>query len=144
MTVVPGFTPVTTPPLFIVATPVLEELQGVAVGVPVPVKEVVDPSQTVKLPLIVGCASTVTVTVLLHPVVVVYVMTVVPGFTPVTMPALFMVATPVLEELQGVAVGVPVPVNVVDELLHIVKVPLIVGCASTVTVTVLLHPLVVV
>src|SRR5882724_9842857 len=123
-----------------VATPMLEELHGVAVGVPVPVSVVVDPSQTVKLPLIVGCASTVTVAVLLHPVVVVYVMTVAPGFIPVTMPALFMVATPVLEELHGVAVGVPVPVKVVDEFLQIAKLPLIVGWASTVTVTVLLQP----
>jgi hypothetical protein len=71
ITVVPGFTPVTKPVLVIVATPVLEELHGVAVGVPVPVKVVVDPSQIVKVPPIVGCASTVNVTVLLHPLVVV-------------------------------------------------------------------------
>jgi hypothetical protein len=64
------------------------------------------------------------------------VITVVPGFTPVTRPPLVIVATPVLEELQGDAVGVPVPVKVVFEFLHIVKVPLIVGCSSTVTVTV--------
>jgi hypothetical protein len=82
--------------------------------------------------------------VLLHPLVVVYVITVVPGFTPVTRPPLVIVATPVLEELHGEAIGVPVPVSVVFEFLHIVKVPLIVGCASTVNVAVLLHPLVVV
>jgi hypothetical protein len=54
-----------------VATPVFEELHGVAVGVPVPVKVVVEPSQIVKVPPIVGCASTVNVIVLLHPLVVV-------------------------------------------------------------------------
>jgi hypothetical protein len=57
---------------------------------------------------------------------------------------LVIVATPVLEELHGEAIGVPVPVKVVVEFLHIAKVPPIVGCASTVTVTLLLHPLVVV
>ena len=119
----------------------MEEVHGVAAGVPVPVKVVVDPTQTIGLPPIVGCASTVIVAVLVHPLVVVYVITVVPGLTPVTSPPLFIVAIPVLEELHGVAVGVPVPVKVVVDPSQIVKVPLIVGCASTVNVAVLLHPL---
>jgi hypothetical protein len=69
-------------------------------------------------------------------------MTAVPGFTPVTTPALFTVATPVLEDVHGLtAAGVPEPFNVVVEFLQTVNVPLMVGCAFTVTVTVLLHPL---
>ena len=68
MTVVPGFTPVTTPALFTVATAVLEDVHGLtAAGVPEPVNVVVVPSQTVNVPLIVGCALTVTVTILLQP-----------------------------------------------------------------------------
>jgi len=51
-----------------VATPVLEDVHGLtAAGVPDPVNIVVDPTQTVSVPAIIGCASTVTVTVLLQP-----------------------------------------------------------------------------
>jgi len=68
MVIVPAATPVTTPALLTVATPVLEEVQGLtAAGVPDPDNDVVDPTQTLKVPEIVGCALTVTVTVLLHP-----------------------------------------------------------------------------
>ncbi len=64
----PGLTPVTTPALFTVATPVFDEVQGLAAaGVPDPVNVIVDPSQTAVGPVIVGCALTVIVTVLLHP-----------------------------------------------------------------------------
>ena len=62
----------TTPALFTIATPVLEDVHGLtAAAVPDPVNVVVDPSQTVSVPVIVGCASTVTVTVLLQPLLLV-------------------------------------------------------------------------
>jgi hypothetical protein len=69
---VPGFTPVTTPVLLTVATVVVADTHGVeAAGVPEPVNVVVDPSQTVNVPVIVGCAFTVTVAVILHPLLLV-------------------------------------------------------------------------
>jgi hypothetical protein len=68
MVVVPAATPVTTPALLIVATPVLEDVHGLAAaGVPDPVNVVVDPTQTVKVPVMVGCALTVIVVVLEQP-----------------------------------------------------------------------------
>ena len=68
----PAATPVTTPALLTVATPVFEDIHGLAAaGVPEPVNVVVDPTQTVSVPLIVGCAFTVTVAVLLHPLLLV-------------------------------------------------------------------------
>jgi hypothetical protein len=140
---VPGLIPVTTPALFTVATPVFDDVQGLtAAAVPDPVSVVVDPSQTVSVPVIVGCASTVTVTVLLHPLLLVYVITLVPGLTPVTTPVLLTVAIAGVAEIHGfAAAGVPEPVNIVVEFLQTVNVPVMVGCPSTVTVTVLLHPL---
>jgi hypothetical protein len=143
ITLVPGLTPVTTPALVTVATPVLEEVQGLtAAGVPDPVNVIVEPSQTVVGPLIVGCALTVIVTVLLHPLLLVYVMVVVPGPCPVTTPALLTVATPVFDDVHGLtAAGVPDPVNVMVALSQTAVGPLIVGCALTVIVTVLEHPL---
>ena len=68
MTLVPANTPVTTPVLLTVATVVVADVHGlVASGVPEPVKVVVDPSQTVKVPVIVGVALTVTVAVFIQP-----------------------------------------------------------------------------
>src|SRR5882672_9914121 len=143
MVVAPAATPVTTPALLTVATPVLDDVQGLtAAGAPDPVSAVVFPTHTVNVPPIVGCALTVTVTVLPHPLLFVYVIVLVPAATPVTTPALLTVATPVLEDVHGLtAAGVPDPVNVVVTPTHTFKVPPIVGCALTVTVTVLLHPL---
>ena len=64
----PGLTPVTTPTLVTVATPVLDEVHGfAAAGVPDPVKVIVDPSQTAVGPVIVGNAFTVIVTVFEQP-----------------------------------------------------------------------------
>ncbi len=64
----PGLTPVTTPPLVTVATPVLDDVHGLAAaGVPDPVNVIVDPSQTAVGPVIVGSAFTVTVAVLVQP-----------------------------------------------------------------------------
>ena len=68
----PGLTPVTTPALVTVATPVFDDVHGVpAAGVPDPVNVIVDPSQTAVRPVIVGCALTVIVTILLHPLLLV-------------------------------------------------------------------------
>ena len=64
----PAATVVTKPVLLTVATDVVPETHGlVAAGVPEPVNCVVDPIHTVKLPLIVGAALTVTVAVCVHP-----------------------------------------------------------------------------
>jgi hypothetical protein len=69
-------------------------------------------------------------------------MIVLPGFTAVTNPPLFTVATDVFDEVQGLlAAGVPEPVSVVVELSQIVVGPVIVGWALTVTVTELEQPL---
>jgi hypothetical protein len=69
-------------------------------------------------------------------------MVVVPAATAVTAPALLIVATPVLDDVHGLAAaGVPEPVNVVDDPTQTVNVPVIVGWAFTVTVVVLEHPL---
>ena len=66
--------PVTTPLLLTVATPVLADIHGLVVAaVPLPVKVVVLPTQTLVVPLIVGRALTVTIRAVLEltqPVVV--------------------------------------------------------------------------
>ena len=72
MVAVPAATPVTTPALLTVATAVFEEVQGeTAAGVPDPVSEIVDPTQTALAPVMVGKAFTVMVTVLLQPLLLV-------------------------------------------------------------------------
>jgi hypothetical protein len=54
---------------------------------------------------------------------------------------LFTVATAGVAEVHGfTAAGVPEPVNVVVAPTHTLNVPPIVGCALTVTVAVLLQP----
>ena len=125
------------------ATVAVAEVHGfTAAGVPDPVNVVVDPSQTVNVPVIAGCALTVIVVVLEHPLLLVYVIVVVPGLTPVTTPALLTVATPVLEDVHGLAAaGVPDPVNVIVDPSQTAVGPLIAGWALTVIVTVLEHPL---
>jgi hypothetical protein len=140
---VPAATPVTTPALFTVATAGVPDTQGfVAAGVPDPVSGVVEPTQTVSVPVIVGAAFTVTVAVALQPLLLVYVIILVPVATPVTTPVLLTVATAGVPETQGlVAAAVPEPVNVVVEPIQVVKVPVIVGFAVTVTVAVILQPL---
>ena len=65
---VPPETPVTTPVLLTVATPVDPDTHGVvAAGVPLPVNGVVDPTQTLRLPEIVGLGFTVIVAVMEQP-----------------------------------------------------------------------------
>ena len=64
----PAATPVTTPVLLTVAMPVEAKVHGVvASGVADPVREVVDPTQTLSVPVMVGRALTVTVAVIVHP-----------------------------------------------------------------------------
>jgi len=69
-------------------------------------------------------------------------MVVVPALTPVTTPALVIVATAVLDEVHGVvgcAVAEPVRVEVLP--IQVFKVPLMVGNALTVKVAVIAQPL---
>ena len=70
ITLEPADTPVTNPVLLTVATPGVPDTHGFeAAGVPDPVSCVVELSHTVKIPVIVGNAFTVTVAVLLHPAI---------------------------------------------------------------------------
>jgi hypothetical protein len=99
-----------------------------AAGVPDPVNVVVDPTQTFNVPVIAGCAFTVTVAVLEHPLLLVYVIVVVPAATPVTTPVLLTVATPVLDDVHGLAAAaVPDPVNVVVDPMQTFNIPVIAG-----------------
>ena len=60
-----------------------------------------------------------------------------PAPTPVTRPVLFTVATAGVDDTQALlAAAVPEPVNCVVEPTHAVNVPVMVGAAVTVTVTV--------
>ena len=68
ITLVPTVTPVTRPVALTVATPGVAETQGkVTAAVADPVSWVVDPTQTVSVPVMVGAALTVTVAVFLQP-----------------------------------------------------------------------------
>ena len=119
-----------------VATAVLADTHGFeAAGVPVPVNCVVELSHTVKVPVITGNAYTVTVALLLHPLLLVYVITLEPAERPVTRPVPLTVATPGVPDTHGFdAAGVPDPVSCVVELTHTVNVPVIVGKGFSVTV----------
>ena len=89
----------------------------------------------------VGKAFTVTVSVTVHPLLSVYVITLVPDETPVRTPALVIVATEVVADTQAfVVAAVPLPVNVIsDPSQTLVALEVIVGLAFTVTVKVLLY-----
>ena len=64
----------------------------------------------------VGKAFTVTVSVTVHPLLSVYVITLVPDETPVRTPALVIVATEVVADTQAfVVAAVPLPVNVISD-----------------------------
>ena len=68
ITLVPAATPVTRPVLLTVATPVEEETQGFdEAAVADPVNCVVDPAQTLSVPVSVGKTFTVTVAVIIQP-----------------------------------------------------------------------------
>jgi hypothetical protein len=65
---VPAEIPVTSPVLLTVATRDDADTHGLtAAGVPEPVSCVVEPTQTLRVPVIVGTAFTVTVAVVLQP-----------------------------------------------------------------------------
>ena len=105
----------TCPELSIVATAVSDDAQGVVVAaVAEPVNCVVKPSQTFKVPVILGVPFTVTTVVITHPLLLVYVIVVVPAPTPVTNPELSTVATAVSDDVHALAVAaVAEPVNCV-------------------------------
>ena len=72
-------------------------------------------------------------------------MTLVPFATPVTTPVLLTVATAGVADTHGLtAAGVAEPVKVVVLAIHTFKFPVIVGSASTLTVAVMVQPLVLV
>ena len=72
-------------------------------------------------------------------------MTLVPAVTPVTTPVLLTVATAGVADTHGLtAAGVAEPVKAVVLLIHTFKIPVIVGKAFTVTVAVMVQPLVLV
>jgi hypothetical protein len=113
ITLVPELTPVTNPVLLTVATPGVAETHALeAAPVPDPVNWVVDPAHTLNVPVIVGNEFTVTVAVLLQPLLFVYVITLVPEPNPVTNPVLLTVATPGVAETHALeAAAVPDPVS---------------------------------
>ena len=133
MFVDPNDTGVTTPELLTVATAGFDEAQVyIKVGVPVAceVSDKEPPIQTALPPVIapaIGNAFTVTEWVadcaeheVELPSITVYLMFVDPADTPVTLPVLFTVATPVFEEVQAyVKVGVPVAFGVKDKMLAV-------------------------
>ena len=140
---VPAATPVTTPDILTVARVGVKLLQ--VPPVVVSVKAVVLPTQTLLVPPIaagaVGRAYTVTVEAVLHPPLLVNVITLVPEATPVTRPVLLTVATPVDADTHGVVeAAVPEPASWVVDPTHEVRVPVIEGKELTVTVAVVLHP----
>jgi hypothetical protein len=105
MSLVPLDIPVTNPAEVIVATAGVLDVQGVvASAVALPIKVVVLPIQTARVPVIVGNGLTVTVTVCAQPLVFIYVITLVPKDTAVTKPVDEIVATPIEVDIQGVVV----------------------------------------
>lgn len=140
---VPAVFPVTTPALLIVATAVLEETQAlIAAGADGLDNVVVNPAQTVSVPLITGSGLTVTVAVITQPLEFVKVMTAVPTAFPVTTPVLFTDATVASDDVQGFTVaGAAALASVVVNPWQTFSVPVMVGNATTVTVAVAKHPL---
>ena len=129
---------VNNPELVIVAIEVLAETHGFEdAGVPDPESCEVVFGQRTTFPVIVGRAFTVMVEVLEQPILLVYVIVVVPAETPVTRPVIEMVATEVLLETHGIVVAaVPFPVNCKIASLQTDEPPEIVGSGFTVMVMV--------
>ena len=109
----PAATPTTAPELLTVATPVFDDDHGVIVdGFVVALKLTFDPTQIDDDPVMIGNGFTVTVVVLAHPLLFVYVIVVVPTDKAVTNPLVLTVATDVAELVQGlVTAAVPEPVS---------------------------------
>lgn len=133
MVVVPADTPVTTPVLLIVATPVLDDTQGLdAAGLADPVNVMVDPTQTTDGPVMVGRALTVTGTEAEQLLLLVNVMVAVPGLLPVTTPVELTVATVELELTHGLdAAGVPVAERLIVDPTQTLPGPLMTGVELT-------------
>ena len=92
--------------------------------------------------MIVGVALTVTIAVVVQPLLFVYVIVLVPPPTPVTTPALSIVATVASLEVHAVgAAGVAEPIRPVVPPTHTVKPPVIIGVALTVSICVAVLPL---
>ncbi|MNU93584.1 hypothetical protein D3C71_835270 [compost metagenome] len=88
-----------------------------------------------KVPVIVAPDVIVTACVAEQPSELVYVIVLVPGFTPVTSPVFETVATAVFEDVHGLdAAAVPLPVNCVVDPAHTVNTPPIVGVGFTIIV----------
>ena len=102
-----------------------EESHGVVeLAVPLPVNCVVVAIQADKVPVIIGEAYIVTVSVAVQPLVSVYVISDVPLVNPLTNPVLSTVATVLSEEAHGIiALAVLLPVNCVLAPVHADKVP---------------------
>lgn len=143
-TLVPVEIPVTKPVLSTVAILGDAEIHAsVVAGVVDAVSCVVDPSQTFNVLEKRGSEFTVTVAVCIQPLLVMYVIVLVPTATPVTTPVLLAVATDVVEEIQlVVSAGMSVPVNCVVCPKQTFKSPVIVGIGFTVTVAVCAQPFV--
>jgi len=111
----------------------LEDTHGLVVAaVALPDNVILDPTQTVLFPVIVGFALMVIVAVTEQLLLFVYVIVVVPALTPVTRPFVT-VATAVLLEVHGfVVAGEPDPVNCIVDPTQTGELPEIVGFAFTV------------
>jgi len=138
---VPAVTPVTTPALSIVATAVVPDDHGVAPTGPDPVKVVVPVTHALNVPVMIGVALIVTIAVVTQPLLLVYVIKLVPAVTPVTKPAFDIVATPGVPDDHGVAPAGPDPVSVVVPVIHALNVPVMIGVALIVTIAVVTQPL---
>ncbi len=102
-----------------------------------PVSVVVNPTQAVNVPVIVGWALTIMLAVTEQLLLFLYVIAVDPGDTPVTTPVEDTVATAGADDTHGVvASGVPEPVNTVVDPTQVVNDPVIVGGGLIVTVAV--------
>jgi hypothetical protein len=109
----------------------------VVAGVGVPISCKVLFRQTVEVPEIAGKGFTVMVEVLEQPILLVYVIVVVPSDKPTTSPVFETVATAVLLDVHGLVVAaVPLPVNCNLEFKQTEEPPEIVGSAFTVIVIV--------
>jgi hypothetical protein len=131
MFVFPAETAVTRPLEFTVATPI--ELDVQLAAVPVPVSWEVVPIHKDALPVTVGFALTVIACVTKHPLLLVYVIVVLPAATPVTTPELDTVAVDGIDETHGFEVAaVALPVNAMVAPTHTALFPVIVGLEFTV------------
>jgi hypothetical protein len=137
--VVPAETAVTNPVDETVATDVFDETHGfVVAGDAEPVSCEVAFTQADNVPDIVGNAFTVNIAVTIQPLLLVYVIVVVPAVNAVTSPVFETVATVVLEEIHGfVVAGDAEPVNCEVPFTQADNVPVMVGSALTVKVAVI-------